>query len=60
MVPFDSARMSVGDGGAGATASKLSRNPFHSGKCSLRTTGNSGGKLTEYLLPPYFDVVLRP
>jgi len=49
-------------GQRGLQPPKLGRNPFHSGKFSERTIGNSGRKLTERLQPPplKFDVLLRP
>ena len=45
--------ISVGGGRQGELKPpKLGRNPFHSGKLSERTTGNSHRKCTDSLQPP--------
>ena len=44
--------ISVGGGHKGAAVPKLGRDPFHSGKFSERTIGNSGRKFTERLQLP--------
>ena len=45
--------------GGGLLPPKLGRNPFHSGKFSERTIGNSGRKFIDCLQLPKFDVLLR-
>ena len=52
--------INVGGGGRGLQPPKLARNPFHLGKFSERTIGNSGRKLTDVYSPRKFDVLLRP